>query len=61
MSSPDLAARLAHEHDAATLAEALVARLLVDGRAEFAADLRALLSGEKAGIIDPTPPYPRQT
>jgi hypothetical protein len=56
---PHPAARLAAEYDAPTLAGALVARLLADGRAELAAGLRALLSGGAVGIIDPTPPYPR--
>ncbi len=54
----DDAARLAHEHDAATLAAALVARLRLDGRTEHAHAVFAMLSGEAVGILNPNPPDP---
>lgn len=57
---PPPVARLASEYDAATLAGALAARLLADGRAELAAGLRALLSGSAVGIIDPHPVDPHR-
>lgn len=57
---PHPVARLAAEYDASTLADALVARLLADGRAELVTGLRALLSGGAMGIIDGNPPNPHR-
>lgn len=57
-----LARELAQAHDVATLAAALVARLRVEGRAESAAAVAAVLSGERpgqgAGAVNPNPPDP---
>jgi hypothetical protein len=50
--TPD--ARLAREHDAPTLAAALVARLRADGRPELAAALVSMLS------LNPNPPSPHR-
>lgn len=47
----DIAVRIAEEHDARTLAAALVARLHTDGRAELADAVVAALSGDAGGII----------
>jgi hypothetical protein len=49
-------ARLAQEHDAPTLAAALVARLRADGRADGATALVATLDDQ--GIIIAGPPNP---
>lgn len=62
---PSIAASLALQHDAPTLAAALVARLLADGRAELSGALVSMLSGllsagqERAGL-DPNPPDPHR-
>ena len=48
-------ARLAREHDAPTLAAALVARLHAEGRTELEAAIGALFP---ALTIDPNPPHP---
>lgn len=57
-------ARLAREHDAPTLAAALVARLRADGRAELAAVVVAALSGDAGPhddpILDPNPLHPHE-
>jgi hypothetical protein len=53
----DTAACLAREHDARTLAAALVARLRADGRTELADAVVAMLPG---GFIDGTPPHPHR-
>jgi hypothetical protein len=58
-TTPTTIAQLAAEHDARTLAAALVERLAAEGRREAVAAVVAVLSGEAVGIIDPTPPYPR--
>jgi hypothetical protein len=50
------AARLAREHDARTLAAALLARLRADGRGTLAATLAAVFG--EGGIIDPIPRKP---
>jgi hypothetical protein len=52
-------ARLAQEHDARTLAAALVARLRADGREELAGAIVPLFSGEGA-LIGSTPPHPHR-
>jgi hypothetical protein len=59
VTAPDaaVASALAREHGAVTLAEALAARLLADGRAELAAALASLLNG---AAIDPNPPDPHR-
>ena len=53
--SPVVAA-LIEQHDARTLAAALLARLTVDCRAALVVPLVNTLT--KAGFIDPTPPHP---
>ena len=58
--SPTVAA-LAEQHDAQTLAAALVARLIADGRTEIAGAIASLLTDSDdgaAGIIDPNPGNP---
>ena len=53
---------LAQAHDVATLAAALVARLRKEGRAESAAAVAAMFSGERHaqgdGAVNPNPPDP---
>jgi hypothetical protein len=58
--APDAAARLAHEHDVSTLAAALVARLLADGRADVAAAVVTALAAGDDGIIIAGPPNPHR-
>ena len=53
--SPTVAA-LIEQHDARTLAAALLARLAADGSAAVAAPLAKALT--EAGFLDPTPPHP---
>ena len=54
---PATVAALARDHDAVTLAEALAARLLAEGRAELARVVAGLLNG---AAVDPNPPDPHR-
>jgi hypothetical protein len=53
-----VAARLAQENDAGTLAAALVARLRADGRADAGALEAAIVALFPGATIDPNPPHP---
>jgi hypothetical protein len=60
VETPSPADRLAADHDAATLAAALVARLRAAGRADLAGAVVALLGSADAAFLDPTPPNPHK-
>jgi hypothetical protein len=62
-SASPIVAALADQHDAQTLAAALIARLIADGRTEIAGAIGSLLTDSDhgaAGIIDPNPGNPHR-